>query len=131
MRAGDTVRFRRVTEHEAQALEMRVEALIANLVLDDEAIEKLDGHTDEPAILSRSTSSLPGTTYRAAGDKYMLIEYGDKVLDLSLRLRVHLLEKKIREADLPGVIELTPGVRSLQVHYGQSHFASLRVTRQA
>jgi urea carboxylase len=34
-----------------------------------------------------------------------------------LRFRVHLLEGKLRAARLPGIIDITPGVRSLQIHY--------------
>jgi urea carboxylase len=39
------------------------------------------------------------------------------VLDLELRLRVHALMTWLTQAALPGIIELTPGIRSLQVHY--------------
>jgi len=46
-----------------------------------------------------------------------LIEYGPNVLDLNLRARVHALEERLRAAMLPGIMDITPGVRSLQVHY--------------
>ena len=46
-----------------------------------------------------------------------MIEYGPNVLDLNLRLRVHALEERLRAAILPGILDITPGVRSLQVHY--------------
>ncbi len=59
----------------------------------------------------------PGVVYRRAGDKYLLIEYGPPVLDLELRLRVHALMSRLEAAQLAGIIELTPGIRSLQVHY--------------
>jgi urea carboxylase len=55
--------------------------------------------------------------YRRAGDKYLLIEYGPPVLDLELRLRVHALMSRLEAAQFDGIIELTPGIRSLQVHY--------------
>ncbi|HMA00713.1 MAG TPA: carboxyltransferase domain-containing protein, partial [Steroidobacteraceae bacterium] len=50
-------------------------------------------------------------------DKYLLIEYGPPVLDLELRLRVHALMSWLGETNIPGIVELTPGIRSLQVHY--------------
>ena len=59
----------------------------------------------------------PGVVYRRAGDKYLLVEYGPLVLDLELRLRVHALMSWLERAALPGIVELTPGIRSLQVHY--------------
>jgi urea carboxylase len=59
--------------------------------------------------------------YRRAGDGYLLIEFGPLVLDLRLRFQVHALMERLqawREAGrLPGLIDLTPGIRSLQVHY--------------
>jgi urea carboxylase len=39
------------------------------------------------------------------------------VLDLELRLRIHALLLDLQALALPGVIDLTPGIRSLQVHY--------------
>ncbi|HET9959658.1 MAG TPA: 5-oxoprolinase/urea amidolyase family protein [Polyangiaceae bacterium] len=56
-------------------------------------------------------------TIRPAGDRYLLVEYGPLVLDLRLRFRVHALMTWLERASLPGVLDLTPGVRSLQIHY--------------
>jgi urea carboxylase len=55
--------------------------------------------------------------YRRQGDDNLLVEYGPMALDIALRLRVHLLMQAVMEARLPGVIDLTPGIRSLQIHY--------------
>ena len=54
---------------------------------------------------------------RADGDRYLLVEYGPIVLDFNLRIRVHALETELRAARLDGIIDITAGVRSLQVHY--------------
>jgi urea carboxylase len=61
--------------------------------------------------------SRPLVVYRRAGDQNVLIEYGPIVLDLELRLRIHALMQRLQSAAPPGIIELTPGIRSLQVHY--------------
>ena len=55
--------------------------------------------------------------YRAAGDRFLLIEYGDAVLSMESRFRVHALMQWIEEQHIAGVLELTPGIRSLQVHF--------------
>jgi urea carboxylase len=60
---------------------------------------------------------LPAVCYRQAGDNYLLIEYGPLVLDLELRFRVHALMDWVQRERVKGVLELTPGIRSLQVHY--------------
>ncbi len=55
--------------------------------------------------------------YRRQGDDNLLVEYGEMTLDIALRLRVHLLMEAVQAARLPGLIDLTPGIRSLQIHY--------------
>jgi urea carboxylase len=55
-------------------------------------------------------------SYRRQGDSNLLVEYGAMTLDIALRLRVHLLMEAVSDAGLP-VIDLTPGIRSLQIHY--------------
>ncbi|CCJ84599.1 Urea carboxylase [Cronobacter dublinensis 582] len=79
----------------------------------------LPGSTSSAAILAEvpAHNGLPAVVWRQAGDSYILIEYGDNVMDLALRLRVHLLMKAIRASSVAGVEELSPGVRSLQVRY--------------
>ncbi|MEJ0092368.1 MAG: 5-oxoprolinase/urea amidolyase family protein [Methylocella sp.] len=68
-------------------------------------------------ILHRNDDGPTSVCYRRAGDSYLLIEYGPIVLDLALRMRVHLLHQAVLQAKLPGIIDLTPGIRSLQIHY--------------
>jgi urea carboxylase len=117
LKAGDMVRFRRITLEQAEIMESQVERVIATL---DGVLPRLPGSLPEiaePAILHTSDARLPAMVYRADGDKYLLVEYGPRVLNLGLRFRVHLLEGKLRAAQLPGIIDITPGVRSLQIHY--------------
>ena len=59
----------------------------------------------------------PSVSYRQAGDGYLLLEYGDNVLDLALRMRIHLLMEALNADPIGGVQELSPGVRSLQIRY--------------
>ncbi|WP_147944712.1 5-oxoprolinase/urea amidolyase family protein [Microbispora sp. CSR-4] len=62
------------------------------------------------------TGERPAVTYRRSGDDNILVEYGPMELDLGLRMRVHALSEAVAARDLPGVVDLTPGIRSLQVH---------------
>ncbi len=72
-----------------------------------------------PAVLFclEERESRPRTLYRRQGDRHLLIEYGPIVLDLTLRLRVHALMLELERLSLAGILEVTPGIRSLQVHY--------------
>jgi urea carboxylase len=53
--------------------------------------------------------------YRRAGDRFVLVEYGPMTLDLELRLRVHALDRWVTANLGEGVVDATPGVRSLLV----------------
>lgn len=54
---------------------------------------------------------------RVSGDTHLLLEIGAPELDLVLRFRAHALMQALEGKNLHGVIDLTPGIRSLQVHY--------------
>jgi urea carboxylase len=54
---------------------------------------------------------------RLSGDTHVLLEIGAPELDLVLRFRGHALMQALEAMNLNGVIDLTPGIRSLQVHY--------------
>ncbi len=69
------------------------------------------------AIVARREDGPVTVVCRRQGDDNLLIEYGTMTLDIGLRLRVHLLAEALESARLPGLIDLTPGIRSLQVHY--------------
>lgn len=68
------------------------------------------------AVLGRDDTGPVPVVYRRQGDDNLLVEYGEMTLDIELRLRVHLLMQAVQDAKLP-VIDLTPGIRSLQIHY--------------
>lgn len=54
---------------------------------------------------------------RRAGDRYFLIEFGPHHLDLKLRFKVHVVYEWLKGQGIDGIIDLTPGIRSLQVHF--------------
>jgi urea carboxylase len=74
---------------------------------------------DRSPILARlaARGTHPEVVYRRAGDRNLLIEYGPPVLDLELRLRVHALMRWLEQIAPAGIIDLTPGIRSLQIHF--------------
>jgi urea carboxylase len=68
------------------------------------------------AIVGRNDGGAVPVVYRRQGDDSLLVEYGDMRLDIALRLRVHLLMEAVKQAKIPGLVDLTPGIRSLQIH---------------
>ncbi|MGW2617385.1 5-oxoprolinase/urea amidolyase family protein [Streptomyces sp. NPDC001500] len=88
LRPGDTVRFRPVD---------------------------VDGRP-RPAIVDGGILARDGdVVFRRSGDDNLLVEFGPPQLDLALRMRVHALMEAVAAADLTGVTDLTPGIRSLQI----------------
>ncbi|TCR69555.1 urea carboxylase [Rhizobium sp. BK376] len=68
-------------------------------------------------IIGKRDDGPVSVVYRRQGDDNLLVEYGPMTLDIALRLRVHLLMQAVSQARLSGIIDLTPGIRSLQIHY--------------
>ena len=119
LKAGDTVRFRAVTLDDAHRLAVRQRAEIATL-----RSEPLSRNPPAPPpsispLLRQQpeSASAPSMTVRQDGDTSLLIEYGPMVLDLALRFRVHALMEWFAKSPIAGILDLTPGIRSLQVHY--------------
>lgn len=56
-------------------------------------------------------------TFRRAGEGSLLVEFGEPLLDLRSRVRVHLLRAALDDAAPAGLLDLTPGVRSLHVQH--------------
>jgi urea carboxylase len=69
------------------------------------------------AIVGHSDNGPVPVVYRRQGDDNLLVEYGPMALDLALRLRVHLLMESVQKESAIGSVDLTPGIRSLQIHY--------------
>lgn len=108
LRPGDTVRFVRVREAEAAS---RARACASPVV-------RSTGGDGDDGVLGRleAGDARPAVTYRRDGDDNVLVEYGPMTLDLGLRMRVHALQQLVDELKVPGVLDVTPGIRSLQVH---------------
>lgn len=112
LRPGDVVRFAPVREADAATLDPAIAApaLVGTGDGDDGVIASRDAEVEGERVLR------PRTTYRRDGDDNVLVEFGDQVLDLGLRMRVHALQERLAEEAPRGILDVTPGIRSLQVH---------------
>jgi len=125
LRPNNRIRFRRWIPDDAVVAELQQERLVATLDPGPTRLTRKRANSDadsprnkEPIAASLAARDLrPMVVYRRAGDKYLLVEYGPLVLDLELRLRVHALMRRLEQAHVEGIIELTPGIRSLQIHF--------------
>ncbi|NKR63442.1 5-oxoprolinase/urea amidolyase family protein [Rhodococcus hoagii] len=77
------------------------------------AVLSAGGDGDDGVLARRDGDT--AVTYRRSGDDNVLVEYGDMTLDLALRARVHALHQRLETERPAGLLDLTPGIRSLQV----------------
>jgi urea carboxylase len=59
----------------------------------------------------------PAVVYRYAGDRFILLEYGEMVLDLTTNFRIFGLNDAIQRAGIEGLIETVPALRSMLIQY--------------
>jgi len=120
LKAGDRVRFIPLSVEQAIAIERTQNAALAALQCSPQAFvlpQDTALHNPIVARIAASSGDSVDVVYRCAGDKFLLVEYGPQMLDIALRFRVHALMLQLQKHKPAGVFELTPGIRSLQVHY--------------
>ncbi|MFV2948233.1 urea carboxylase [Pseudomonas japonica] len=109
LKAGDKVRFLPTSLETARQLACAA-------LLDELAPVQPDAELRSPVVLDIGADDRR-LVARLAGDTHVLLEIGAAELDLVLRFRGHALMQALEARALAGVIDLTPGIRSLQVHY--------------
>lgn len=127
LHAGDRIRFQLVTLEEAEKLRNEQELHLKSIETNDletMALPALSAEASQllssyPILVQQIESRFP-ITIRAAGDEHILIEYGEMELDLLLRFQVHILMEAIEAREDIPLLDLTPGIRSLQVHIDSS-----------
>ncbi len=112
----DRVRFVPMSYEDAVLMEQSLEANISRL-------EGILPSLPMPAMMNPIVAEIPANTchdaikIRLSGDRNILIEFGPMELDLTLRFQVHELMRRLKAENDPRLIDLTPGIRSLQIHY--------------
>lgn len=114
VKPGDLVRFCPVSVEQALALKKAVTQQVIGV--EPPTLELVETREDPILYFQDASSACPKIVYRQAGDRYLLIEYGENVMDLNLRYRVHcLIEHTLGKVG--GVVEMSPGVRSVHIEY--------------
>jgi urea carboxylase len=115
VRAGDRVVLQAVDAAYAADLHAGAEAEIARAP--DAPAPRPRAPAPGPVLDAPCDGSGGPLTFRRAGERGLLVEFGEPVLDLRARVRAHLLQQVLVEQAPAGVLELTPGVRSLLVQH--------------
>lgn len=118
LRAGMKVRFHLISNDEAIALQTAQDAMLSGAKpCSMPKLKRVDDLREWSDVLARlpAGDDRPEVTYRMAGDRSLLVEYGPMRLDLVYRFRVQVLLERLEAEAIAGVVELCPAVRSLQV----------------
>ena len=135
LKAGDKVKFIPISYDQAQVLNQKYSAALTadtteNVEFSPSFHAEMETLSDAVLATLKGEDARPDVTYRPAGNSYLLVEYGELVLDLNLRFRIHALMQWVKDQSIEGIIDLTPGIRSLQIHFDslvldQKHLLSL------
>ncbi|MDA0805691.1 MAG: urea carboxylase [Proteobacteria bacterium] len=113
---GQSVRFIPVSYKAAVAAEASQTIAIQNLTM-PLPVESQGSLTLTHPIVKQLQWEGDDLICRLAGDHFLLVEVGPPVLDIARRFKVHALMRELERQGIEGVKELTPGIRSLQIHY--------------
>lgn len=136
-RPGDRVRLLPVTPEQAGALNLLRRNALADVrraaALADEpagfggvlpaGLDPLPARSPQrprPLLIVPEQGLRPELSVRRAGDCHLLVEAGPPVLDLVVRLQIHLLAQGLAALALGGVSESVEGVRSLLLKVDES-----------
>lgn len=118
VRAGDVVTLDPVDPEHASGLHEAAETEITVLPQPPPKFRPPSRRTPPAPILDAPRDGSGGPmTFRRAGECALLVEFGEPLLDLRSRVRVHLLRAALEEQAPPGLLDLTPGVRSLHIRH--------------
>ena len=135
LRAGDTIRFKRISYTQAIDLKNAQERTITSIRAFCQSpsptplsslpptpthIPALEDPDIDPrlhVVPPSPSGERPGVVFRQAGDSAILVEFGEMVLDLSVRVRVHAFESEVRRRGVHGVWTMAPCIRSTMVGF--------------
>ncbi|MGF6876656.1 urea carboxylase [Paraburkholderia sp. MM5477-R1] len=116
LKAGDKIRFAPVEVEQAREAARERRRELESLEIAPGAPSERRASLTSPIVLDTGADR-DRLVARVSGDTHLLLEIGPAELDLVARFRGHALMQSLEAQHLTGVIDLTPGIRSLQIHY--------------
>ncbi|CUM66186.1 uncharacterized protein PRCAT00003844001 [Priceomyces carsonii] len=117
VKPGDSIQFVPISYAVAKSLKKQQDEIIQDLQGELPNFEGKAIKPENPVLYQGNISGSLKVTYRQAGDRYVLVEYGNNVLDLNLSYRIHKLIEMVEENKTTGIVEMSQGVRSVLIEY--------------
>ena len=119
LRSGDKVRFIPLSVEDAEKIRIAREEMLAAPDKVSKPVPALvSAPVTSPIISEYNTDSeMEHIVVRADGDDNVLVEFGPAIIDLRLRFTAHAWMLAVKERFADVLIDVTPGIRSIQIHY--------------
>lgn len=122
VKPGDSIQFVPISYQVARQLKESQDAAIETL--EDGKLQTLTSDLilptyEDPVLvqLPKKSDLSPKVTYRQAGDRYILVEYGENQMDLNIAYRINRLINLVGKHKTVGIVEMSQGVRSVLIEY--------------
>ena len=119
LRSGDKVKFVPISAQKAEEIRLAREANLQDPAKASLEIPELEASPVTTPIVAEfhAENEMERVVVRADGDDYLLLEFGPNRIDLRLRFVAHAWMLAVKEQLKEFVIDVTPGIRSIQIHY--------------
>lgn len=122
VKPGDTIQFIPLDYETARTLKESQDVAIDTLKLESDIQineENCQSTVSDPilAVRPKGDDFSSKVVYRQAGDRYILIEYGEEVIEFNLCYRIKCLIDMVERKQTTGIVEMSQGVRSVLVEF--------------
>ena len=113
---GDEVQLQLVDQHQATQISKAQAQWLDDARQRPVTVSRL-GRVKESAAARIVLYQGNDVTIRQAGQEWVLLEFGEAIIDVGARVLIGDFAKLVTDSGLPGVVEMIPGVRSLLLRF--------------
>ena len=113
---GDEVQLQLVDQHQATQISKAQAQWLDDARQRPVTVSRL-GRVKESAAARIVLYQANDVTIRQAGQEWVLLEFGEAIIDVGARVLIGDFAKLVTDSALPGVVEMIPGVRSMLLRF--------------